>query len=159
GEVFGNEIRIWQIATAREYRTLAPPALWPHIAPDKRLLAAYGPGGLHLWDLATGFWLGRLDCDLVGKSCLFSAQEPMALLAATRSGLQYWPIEPVAEANVVRIGLPKVLSPVVPYTMDWSRDGNVIAAAARKVGSHQPFAGGWILHLGKLDAPIHLDKG
>jgi WD40 repeat protein len=62
-------------------------------------------------------------------------------------------------AEALRIGPPKTLSRIVVYAMDCNRDGKVLVACSRALGSYQPFAGGWVFRADRQGAPLRLEKG
>jgi WD40 repeat protein/Flp pilus assembly protein TadD len=177
GEIVGGNPVVRQVADGREYRTLvsadshrgtrASPIVRDRVgmvtvSPDGRLLAAVLGGGVGFWDLASGAEVGFLNA---GETCsvLFEPEPaPLgALLTTGRPGTFRWPIRPDAAApSGRRIGPPQRLG--LPPTGGWlarSRGGGVLAAAARSVYFHQPWAGGWALHAQRPDAPVRVAGG
>jgi WD40 repeat protein/tRNA A-37 threonylcarbamoyl transferase component Bud32 len=161
-----NQLGIWEIAAARECRTLFP---WPHvevkhfgwadIAPDNRLLAARTKEGMELWDLATGYSVGRLHEDFRGLTPLFKPAGPPALVASTRTGLLEWPMALKRNGEALQIGPPRSLSRTVSFMMDCNHDGKVLVASSRSRGSYEPFAGGWVFRADQPNSPLRLEQG
>ncbi|HVS40372.1 MAG TPA: serine/threonine-protein kinase [Gemmataceae bacterium] len=138
-EIDGRELRMWEVAVGREYRTLtAEPvgAAAPEfsggaaIRRDGRLLAAAMSDGVRLWDLATGeqcAWLRDKD----GTAAVAFAGDKALLThgVGMEAPVVRWPIQ-ADGAGALRIGPPEVL----PLRgsgggLACSADGRVIAVA------------------------------
>jgi serine/threonine protein kinase/WD40 repeat protein len=137
-----DQIGLWEVELAREFRSLASHAQlgqgnYPSldISPDGRLLVAtsrYGNSdGIRLWDIDTGRELAFLP---VGSTwaARFHPRNG-ALLSAHDAGLYHWPIRGGHEA--LHVGPPQRLGPadkVVHFCI--SRDGRRVAVAFEKRG-------------------------
>jgi serine/threonine protein kinase/WD40 repeat protein len=93
----GTQLRFWEVATSREYRTLVrDPALGravPNglsVRGDGRLLAVAMHDGLAFWDLETGQPAGFVRLNGVCNSAWF--EQSGVLLTYGESGLLRWPV-------------------------------------------------------------------
>jgi tetratricopeptide (TPR) repeat protein len=131
------------------------------VHPDNRLLvAAVHLGGeyhgLDFWDLATGDRLAFLP-GVITYSMYFEPAPSGALVTIGLHGAFRWPIRTDAAQGRMTLGPPQRL-PLPPGNMvSASRDGQVLASAARAVGHQQPHAGGWILHTDRPTTALRLE--
>jgi WD40 repeat protein len=110
----GEEIRLWDVDPAREYRVLlghAAPAVQLEtvdFSRDTRWLAAAGDGGIVIWDTASGKKLSNLSDEASTHSAFF---DPAGDLLASSSlrGWQRW--HPVASSLAASLGLEPVEPP------------------------------------------------
>jgi WD40 repeat protein len=161
-----GKLGIWQIAGGQEFRTLERNVLHSRdkyfvaaVHPEGRLLAVAKVDGVGLWDLASGSQLAFIPGGDPNNRVLF---EPSgALLALVEpTGLSRWPIRKEANASHKWVVGPPERLPLPPGSdLDQSRDGKVIVSCDRAVGTHQAYAGGWILHADRPKEPIRLDAG
>jgi serine/threonine protein kinase/WD40 repeat protein len=130
-----DQLRLWEVATSRAYRTLVrDPALGKGayhrcaFSPNSRLLAARMEDGLGFWDRRTGAPLGFVRLDFPFEM-IFEASG--ALLTNGSGGLFRWPIQPdPVSAGLVRIGPPQRLPlPPVWAGIGCTPDGRVVASA------------------------------
>jgi tetratricopeptide (TPR) repeat protein/WD40 repeat protein len=148
-----EQIGLWSVADAREYRALFhDSAQHRHhdepgaVHPDGRLAAAVFADGLALFDLETGRKLevvrvprgvGRVFFDGAGN-----------LLTNGFAGFFRWPVRPdPTQPGRLTVGPPERL-PFHPGNgqIAASRDGQVIAQPMFAGYGEGPYAGGWILH-------------
>jgi len=166
GFIEGNRLGTWQVADGREYRTLvrrsAPGEgayFGASVSPDSKLLAVSMSDGVGLWDLDSGKELEFLPL----KRTRFVHFEPgpySSLLIGDESSTFRWPIQSDSiQPGVERIGPPEALALPAGSPPGQSRDGRVLASACRAVGTIEPWAGGWVLHADRPDAPLHLAAG
>jgi WD40 repeat protein/Tfp pilus assembly protein PilF len=149
----GNQLRLWDVAAGREYRTLVRDAVHGRglyyggaISPDGRFLAVGMRDGFGLWDLASGNNLAFVTLDWAAW-VLF---EPSGtLLTNAPAGLLRWPIQAdPASPALLQLGPPQKLPlPGSTCQIAGSQDGQVVASA------QSPDQGGLVLH---LDRPKRL---
>ncbi len=119
---FGNEIRLWDVATGKQKherpghaqfaRTLA-------VSPDGKIVAsgALHDPRLHLWDAATGRLLQRLKGgDDWIQSCVFSADGKQVVSCGCRGAIQLWDV--AAAKEVLRLDVPGSTGNIRPYLME-----------------------------------------
>ncbi len=117
-----GKIGVWDVAVARECRTLHPEMLGNRteardengvmaadVSPDGRMVATGGEDGVRIYDADTGRELAHLDagfCDTV----LFHP-DGHSLITSGRWGLYRWPIrlDPDRGADAICIGPPELL--------------------------------------------------
>jgi WD40 repeat protein len=129
----GGKSGLWEIASPREYRTLARDAVHgkgsyytPSVSPDGRLLAVGMRDGVGLWDLEAGtavafLPLGLTPCPLFDPSG--------SLLTNTPQGLFRWKACPDRDGQW-RVGPPERLGRYYHFlAIVQSRDGRVLANA------------------------------
>ena len=162
----GGKLRIWEIAAANEYRTLAASPLKGKrayrsaaITPDGRLLAAGADGGFALWDLPTGKELAFLEGSPfnyvafenrpAGK--VVAQAHEVTLLTMEVDGLFRRPIRAEPGSGTVHVGAAQRLPvPAADAGFAQSRDGRVLAFA-------QLHHGALVLHADQPDKPIRLE--
>jgi serine/threonine protein kinase/WD40 repeat protein len=146
-----QQIGVWSVADAREYRALVPNGgqRGPHrdflhaVHPGGRLAAMRLEGVLVLFDLETGRELASLPMRGAAGACFDAGGN---LIADGPDGLFRWPVRPdPAEPGRLTVGPPERL----PFqgglrSVATSRDGRVVAQASF-VGQAKPNAGGWVL--------------
>jgi serine/threonine protein kinase/WD40 repeat protein len=163
GDVMDGRIRIWQVADARVYRTLAQPqetagttGTWADIAPDSQLLAVHmSDDGVRFWDLASGQEVGRLPGG--GHELpLFLPAPHSALVTGGAPGMLQWPITEDGGAadqrKTLRIGRPNTLARWNALPTTCSRDGRLVTACSqiRHGGDN---SGGWVFDAERPGAP------
>jgi serine/threonine protein kinase/WD40 repeat protein/tetratricopeptide (TPR) repeat protein len=161
-----NQLRFWQVGDAREYRTLVrrlgptdAAYLGASVSDDNRLLAVFMPDGVGLWDLDSGNELEFLPLKL-GCFAHFEPAPRSALLIGDATGTFRWPIRrDAAQPGLIRIGPPKALPVPAGSPPSQSQDGRVLAIACRAVGASEPWAGAWVFHEDRPEAPLHLTAG
>jgi WD40 repeat protein/Tfp pilus assembly protein PilF len=166
GFVQDNHLGIWQVGDGREYRTLTRPALsagayfvGEAVSPDGRLVAAAMTDGVGFWDLDTGTELAFLPLD-GARFAVFEPPPAAALLVGDRTGTYRWPIQTDShDPGLRRIGPPRPVALPPGISPTQSQDGQVLAACARPVGDLQPWAGAWLLHADRPDAPRSVATG
>jgi serine/threonine protein kinase/WD40 repeat protein len=149
----GDEIGLWTVADAREYRAVVcdgvrqrysdfPPA----VGPNGRLAALGMTDGVALWDLETGRQVAFVQVPGGGGYVCFDGAGN--LFTNSFAGCFRWPVRPDA-AKPVRliVGPPERL----PFNrghlaIATSSDGRVLAQGMFCGYGMQPYAGGWILH-------------
>ncbi len=160
-----QKLRIWEIAVANEYRTLAASPLKGKrayrivaISLDGRLLAAGADGGFALWDLPTGMELDFLEGSRfnfvafehrpTGKVVAQTPEE--TLLTMQVDGLFRRPIRALPGSGTVHIGAAQKLPvPAADAGFAQSRAGRVLASAQ--------FEGALVLHADQPDKPFKLE--
>ncbi|MGO9917137.1 MAG: protein kinase domain-containing protein [Isosphaeraceae bacterium] len=161
----GGKLRIWEIAAANEYRTLAASPLKGKrayrsvdISLDGRLLAAGADGAFALWDLPTGKELAFLEGSPFNgvafehrPPATVGAQAPEEMLLTMQvNGLCRRPIRALPGSGAVHIGAAQRLPiPAANAGFAQSRDGRVLACAQ--------FQGALVLHADQPDKPIKLE--
>src|SRR5262249_45550003 len=114
-EVSEGVVRLWEVATRREYRTMVRAAAAGQgiycnatTRPGGRLLAVAMEGGVGIWDLKSGSEVAFLD--LPDNS--FALFEPSgSLLTNGPSGLLRWPVRAEPESpRSLRLGPPSRLA-------------------------------------------------
>ena len=164
-DVVDGQLRIWQVADTRVYRTLVArrgtggtTGTWAAIAPDNRLLAVQlDDDGVRFWDLATGYDLGRLP----GRAHvmpLFVPGPHAALVTGGSPGVLRWPLVPSAEPGTVKIGPPQTLTSGLALATTHSRDGRLVTACTQPVSSETK-SGGWLFDADRPGAPQRLLAG
>jgi WD40 repeat protein len=148
----GGRLKLVEVALGGEYRSLMQQsspakdiAYWRGaIHPDGRLLAVAMSDGARLWDLDTGGELAWLKLDEV-RGVAFA---PNALLTNSQSGLSLWPIHADAEHTALGVGPPRRLNAVAAAMIGCSKDGQLIAQAARNETL--------VLHRDRPERPLRL---
>jgi serine/threonine protein kinase/WD40 repeat protein len=145
--IHGDQVGLWAVADAREYRALGHDGhrrhrngdYLPALHPGGRLVAAAYEGGLAMLDLMTGREL--MFVKVPGGVSSANFDDAGTLLTAGPGGPLRWPVRPdPAGSGRLTVGPPQRLpSPPNARTIRASRDGKVIALAT--YGS-----GGWVLH-------------
>jgi WD40 repeat protein/Flp pilus assembly protein TadD len=133
GDVTGNKLRLWQVATSRTYRTLVrDPVLGKGayqscaVHPQSRLLAAGMGDGLAFWDCRTGAPLNYVP---LGDAWNVLFETSGALLTNGSGGPFRWPVRPdPAAPGLLRIGPPQRL-PLPGTPRACSPDGRVIVSS------------------------------
>jgi WD40 repeat protein len=161
-----DQIGLWSVADAREYRALVhdgpeqgnPHLGWPAVHPGGRLAAQAFNDGLALFDLETGRELAFVAPHRgVGCVCFDDAGN---LLTNAFEGVFRWPVRPdPARPGRLTVG-PAERLPFNPgdRAIAASRDGQVIAQAMYAGYRMQQYAGGWILHP-NAPKPRRVDAG
>jgi WD40 repeat protein len=161
----GGKLRIWEIAAANEYRTLAASPLKGKrayrsvaITLDGRLLAAGADGGFALWDLPTGTELAFLEGSPFNSvafenrpsGTVVAQTQEVTLLTMQENGLFRRPIRAERGSGAVHIAAAQRLPvPAADAGFAQSRDGRVLASAQ--------FEGALVLHADQPDLPIKLE--
>jgi len=137
--VSGQKLAILEVATGRECRTLCRS---PHrgraiirsgaVSPDGRLLAAAARDGVTIWDLTSGEELAHLPLGDTAN-CVFLPDGD--LLTSGASGVFRWPTVSDPGNDSVRFGPPRQLASWPCEGIACSRDGSVVAAAAKSQGA------------------------
>jgi serine/threonine protein kinase/WD40 repeat protein len=169
-----SQINLWQVADGREYRTLALPPRRGDLTygpaavhPRGRLLAAsvnlggHSLRGVGFWDLDTGDCLAYLPEVGIYDVC-FEAEPSGALLTIGLFGAFRWPVridpdEPGRASTGVVIGPPTRLPLPPGQSLSRSRDGQVLASAARAITGFQRYAGGWVVHTNRPGSAQRLE--
>jgi serine/threonine protein kinase/WD40 repeat protein/predicted Zn-dependent protease len=150
----GNNARLIQVVTGREYRTLVRQSnaasdlsYWiGDVSPDGRLFALTMTDGIRFWDLETGNEVGMIHLPYFMHLKFASAD---SLLTNGTGGLLHWPIRhPGGAATEYQFGPPAYLTSGAWVALSTSKDGQVIAQA-RGTGS-------MVLHRDHLERPIPL---
>jgi serine/threonine protein kinase/WD40 repeat protein len=149
----GGKLALWQIADAREYRTLTLEGRKENAPDDKYWAAAVHPsgqllavgrgsGGLGLCDLASGHQLDFVQ--LTTPSVAFD--DSGRLYSSGLSGTFRWRVQESPDAlGKLRIGSPEVLPfPLGNHEMAISHDGRVRAKAYWNGYGEQQYAGAWV---------------
>ncbi|MCI0642313.1 MAG: protein kinase [Gemmataceae bacterium] len=178
GTIQDGKLGIWQVADGREFQRLVTQTVQKKtrygsvtvhpdgrllssvtVHPDGRLLAAATPNGFGLWDLVTGSEVAFVSTP--GGDHHHVLFEPSgAILSLGPIGLTRWPVRiESGSVDQLVVGPPEPLPLPNGHGLGQSRDGRVIVTCARAISSQQPYAGGWILHADRPDAPIHVDSG
>jgi WD40 repeat protein len=158
----GGKLRLLEVASGREYRTLArDPAkgketyIRAAVSPDGRALAVAMREGLGFWDLSSGRALAFAQLGNM-ESVFFETDR--ALLTFGEQGLFRWPVSsmkgstssPSGSSSELRIGPPQRLPALGSWDqMACSQDGQVIAIS-------QHFQGGLVLHRNRNNATVKL---
>jgi eukaryotic-like serine/threonine-protein kinase len=130
----GSRVSVWDVALARECRTLHPSMVGNRseatrnlgttsadVSPDGGLIATSDGDGVHLWEAETGRGLAHLESGY-SNSVLFHP-DGGSLIIANDWGLDRWPIRPDPEggAEALLIGPPELLSSVGTREKGWTR--------------------------------------
>jgi WD40 repeat protein len=152
-----EQIGLWSVADAREYRALIHDGLGPSqqldhgtgtfaVHPGGRLAAQAFKDGLTLFDLETGREFPFVKVPgMSGCVCFDGAGN---LLSNGFAGFFRWPVRPDPNRpGRLTVGPPERL-PFNPGNrpIAASRDGKVIAQAMYGGYGMAPYAGGWVLH-------------
>jgi serine/threonine protein kinase/WD40 repeat protein len=129
----GRTLTLWEVASAREYRTLPRGrAAGPDghgggdVSPDGRWLALGTVQGVRLWDLARGTELASLPAARVNDVRFHPSGRE--LFTCGPAGLSRWPVE--VQAGVLRVGPPHKLPVTGSLTrMGLDRDGHTLVVA------------------------------
>jgi WD40 repeat protein len=148
-------VRLWEVATCLEYRTMVRAAaagkgIYCNVTthPDGRLLAVAMQGGVGLWDLKSGSEVAFLDL----PDTAFALFEPSgSLLTNGPGGLLRWPVraEP-ASPRSLRVGPPS------RFTAPGSNCGLACDLGGRVIASAQ-FQGAIVVHADHPDQPVRLE--
>jgi WD40 repeat protein len=152
-----DQIGLWSVADAREYRALVhdspvrptsdpPDRWWPAVHPGGRLAAWGFPDGVALFDLESGRQMEVIKIPGGdGRACFDGDGN---LLTNTYAGFFRWPVrpDPTRPAGFT-VGPPERL-PFHPGNRQIraSHGGRVIAQAMFKGYDMERYAGGWVLH-------------
>jgi WD40 repeat protein/tetratricopeptide (TPR) repeat protein len=149
-----QQIGVWSVAYAREYRPLIhsgpghryPECRSPAVHPSQPLAALGLDDGLALFDLETGSEVTFVPVPRgVGSVCFDGSGN---LFTNGYAGLFRWPVRPdPTRPGRMTVGPPERL-PFKPGNrgIATSRDGRVIAQAMWCGYDMQPYVGGWVLH-------------
>jgi serine/threonine protein kinase/WD40 repeat protein/tetratricopeptide (TPR) repeat protein len=146
-----QQIGVWSVADAREYRALVhegsgPLGGTPAVHPGGRLAALAHPNGLALFDLQTGRELAFIPIPKGCGSAVFDGTGN--LLTNGFAGFFRWPVRsnPVRSSQLI-LGPPERLPfQRGDHDIGASRDGQVLAQAMWNGYNMQDYAGGWVLH-------------
>jgi WD40 repeat protein/tetratricopeptide (TPR) repeat protein len=147
----GEQARLLEVTSSREYRTLVSSAGAGQgtynkgdISPDGRLLAVGMDEGTRLWDLRSGRELAALPAGTIyvafeGRGGAGGpADRPSALLTGGSDGLLRWPItRDDPEGKCLRLGPPQQLSPLRRAWFARSPDGRTLAAVTQEGGANK----------------------
>jgi WD40 repeat protein/Flp pilus assembly protein TadD len=137
-EIKGNQLGLLEVASGREYRTLSRREMQKQtifhdgaVSPDGHLLAVGTTDGAVLWDLVNGEELATLPLgDTAG--CLFLSNHELVTSGA--KGVFSWSIQSGSN-GAWDIGPPRQLSVGPTERLARSRDGTVVAVAAKSQGA------------------------
>jgi tetratricopeptide (TPR) repeat protein len=116
----GRQIGLWEVASSREFRSLAGHARINEgaytqldVSPDGRILAASsraepGPNGVRFWDLTTGREVGFLPIGWT-NDVHFHPRGGGLFTAHLQAGVHFWPIQADPDSGVWRVGPPRSL--------------------------------------------------
>jgi serine/threonine protein kinase/WD40 repeat protein len=154
-EIFGDKLRMFEIASLQAYRTLVrDPALGrgdyysSAIHPDGRMLAVGMADGMGFWDLVNCNHLASIR---LAPGLTYLHFEPSgALLSNGPDGLYRWPVrDGPASGELRRVGPPQELPlPGSQCHLAQSKDGRVLASPQ--------FNGALVLHRDHPGQPVRL---
>jgi serine/threonine protein kinase/WD40 repeat protein len=140
----GTRLGLWEVASSREYRTLSNSVRTRALdygslsAPDGRWLAAGGPDGVKLWDLAVGKEQAFLPLGKTGGVVFHPSGRE--LITSSTAGLDRWPLE--LGPDCLHLGEPhRVPVPGRVHEISLDQRGRILAVTDRD------YRGGWIVNL------------
>jgi WD40 repeat protein len=152
-----DQIGLWSVADAREYRALVhdgpvrptsdpPDRWWPAVHPGGRLAAWGFPDGVAFFDLESGREVEVMKIpSRDARACFDGAGN---LLTNTYAGFFRWPVRPdPAQSGGLIVG-PAERLPFHPGNRQIRacHDGRVIAQAMFNGYGMERYCGGWVLH-------------
>jgi WD40 repeat protein/tRNA A-37 threonylcarbamoyl transferase component Bud32 len=141
GNVEGNRLTWWRVATGQECRTLHPDSrhrLWSvTLSPDARLVALAMADGLHLYDAHGAREVALLP--IRNARSAFFLPDGSAVVTWGDLGLLHWPLRTTTNERLTRVlvGPPRSLGLQASNLSEWGAmtpDGRIVAVGDRGHG-------------------------
>jgi len=148
-------------ATIRDARTGAKllslpgrPAEDLAFSPDGTLLATVGPGGVELWDPASGRRLRKLATRYLPDTLSFSPDGRLLAIGSTSGEVSLW--DPIPARRVGTLAEPHGAGSSSIVSLTFSSDGQRLAAASTPLGGEAPV---WDVATRKQILNVRVDAG